>query len=59
MFDRRKLSLDGAQAQALVLEKTVYAAGVETGRAERLPVLVADEVRGRLDHRGLLSRVRS
>lgn len=32
MFDRRKLSLDGAQAQALVLEKTVYAAGVESRR---------------------------
>jgi Domain of unknown function (DUF1707) len=33
MFDRRKLSLDGAQAQALVVEKTIYAAGVESGKA--------------------------
>jgi hypothetical protein len=33
MFDRRKLSLDGAQAQALVIEKTIYAAGVESGNA--------------------------
>jgi hypothetical protein len=34
VFERRKLSLDGGQAQALVLEKTIYAAGVETGRAK-------------------------
>jgi hypothetical protein len=33
MFDRRKLSLDGAQAQALVVDKTIYAAGVESGEA--------------------------
>jgi hypothetical protein len=33
MFDRRKLSLEGARAQALVVEKTIYAAGVESGEA--------------------------
>jgi hypothetical protein len=33
MFDKDKLSHDGAQAQALVLEKRVYGSEVETGRA--------------------------
>jgi hypothetical protein len=33
MFDKHKLSRDGAQAQALVLEKKIYATGVESGMA--------------------------
>jgi hypothetical protein len=33
VFAKRRLITDGMQAQALVLEKKVYAAGVETGRA--------------------------
>jgi hypothetical protein len=31
MFDKHKLSRDGAQAQALVLEKKIYATEVESG----------------------------
>ena len=33
MFGKGKLMREGVAAQALVLEKKVYAAGVETGRA--------------------------
>jgi hypothetical protein len=33
MFGRGKLMREGVAAQALVLDKKVYAAGVETGRA--------------------------
>jgi len=34
MFGRRKLIRAGVAAQALVLEKKVYASGVQTGRAD-------------------------
>src|SRR5947209_8520901 len=46
MFDKHKLSRDGAQAQALVLEKKTYATEDQTGRASacryRLRVKFAD-----------------
>ena len=55
MFDRNKLSRDGAQAQALVLEKKVYASGVESGMASacryELRVKFQDGSTGQVSHR--------
>ena len=58
MFDKHKLSHDGAQAEAVVLEKKVYATTTGGGRGDRMPLPVAREVRGRLDHRDLSARLR-